>query len=561
MRKLACFFMVLLLLSVMCVPVMATQGTGARADAVLDADGSCQVTLSLTLQLDQAGEVRFPVPGNARGITLNGAGASTRREGDFLMVDLSRITGNAAGSYSLVLRYTVPNTVAYTEAGEPQVDLMLLCGFAYPITDLAFSLTLPEQVQFTPRFISGYHQQGFDTEPVYEISGNQLYGVIPGSMKDLETLSIQLQLTQETFPRSAVERWSAGATDIIAYVLMGLAALYWIIFLRSAPHLRQDTLQPPEGSTAGEMRCALIGQGADLTTMVMSWAQLGYILIHLKENGRVVLHKRMDMGNERGSFENKVFRTLFGKKNTVDGSGYHYARLYRQVAASKGSVQELFKPQSGNVKLLRILGTAAGAVAGASLGIGLAGDALLAIFIVLIMAVAGGVASWAMESWVEGLHLRNRGALVLALVLCVAWLALGIVAGNVAMAIVLPLFQLLLGLAGGYGGRRTMSGRAITSQILGLRANLRKLPEEELERVRRTDPDYFFDMMPYALALGVDKPFAEQFGRQRMNPCPWLTTGMDGHMTAPEWAREIRRAAESLDEHQKRLPLERLMGK
>ena len=42
--------------------------------------------------------------------------------------------------------------------------------------------------------------------------------------------------------------------------------------------------------------------GADLTMMVFSWAQLGYLVIHLDDNGRVMLHKRMDMGNERSSF-------------------------------------------------------------------------------------------------------------------------------------------------------------------------------------------------------------------------------------------------------------------
>lgn len=530
-------------------------------DATLDVDGSCTISVSMNLRIEEAGELRFPVPENARNITLNGYGASTRKEGDVLTVDLGRITGDKPGVYSLVVRFTVPGTVSYTEAGEPELLLPMLSGFACPIEELYFSVILPEPVKYTPHFISGYRQQSIEEDIIYEIQGTQVAGTIQGSMKDRETLQLRLQLTQETFPRSAVEPWSAGVADTIAFVLMGLAFLYWLVFMRSAPHIRKPNLQPPEGSTAGEMRCALLGQGADLSMMVMSWAQMGYVYIHLKDNNRVTLYKRMEMGNERGRFENKVFRVLFGNKNFADGSGARYAKLCRQVAASKGSVQALFRRNTGSLKVLRILGAAVGIFTGASLGISLAGDALLAVLIIALLAVLGTVGSWFMQSWVEGLHLRGHGSLLLGLGIAAIWLGLGALAGSFGMAAAAVGFQLLLGLAGYYGGRRTPSGRAITAQILGLRANLRRMPQEELERIRRSDSDYFFDMVPYALALGVDKKFAAHFGRQRLSPCPWLTTGRDGHMTAAEWALTLRRAAAALDERQKRMPLERLTGR
>lgn len=561
-RRIVLTAMILGLVLALSLPVWAAaSASGARVDAVLDTDGSCQVTVSATLHLDAASELSFPVPKNARGISLNGSGVSTRASGDQLLVDLSRLTGNTTGDFSIVLRYTVPNTVSYNEQDQPQLELALLCGFSYPIDRLDFSLTLPEQVQSAPHFTSGYHQQSIEEDIVYEVSGNQLSGSVSTTLKDHELLSLSLVLTEATFPRSTVEPWSAGWEDTVAFVLMGLAALYWLIFLRCAPHLRKKTALPPDGSTAGELRCALTGQGADLTMMVMSWAQLGYILIHSQPNGRVVLHKRMEMGNERGAFEVRVFRSLFGKKRSVDGSGYHYARLCRKVAASRGSLQELFRKTSGNPLVFRVLAAAAGVFGGTGIAIGLAGDALLAFLIILLMSIVGGVAAWLMQNWVQGLHLRDRGAMYLAFGIAAVWIALGILAGEVGMAIGMVAFQLLAGLAWAYGGRRTPIGRQTTSQILGLRAYLKKLPPEDLERIERTDPDHFFTMAPYALALGVETAFARQFGRKRLNPCPWLTSGMDGHMTALEWSREMRRAADSLDEHQKRLPWEQLLGR
>ena len=563
MRRLVLLLTVVLLFSFICIPASAaTSATGIRIDAVLDPDGSCQVTLAANLHLDQSGDLHFPIPANARSITLNGSGVSSRKGNGCVYVDLKGITGDARGDFTIVLRYTVPNAVTYNESDKPQLDLPLLCGFAYPVERFDFTLTLPEKAKYDPTFTSGYHNTSIEEDMVFDRSGNQVTGSITKVLKDHETLNLSLRVTEKTFPRRVVEPWSAGTEDIGIFVMMGLALLYWLLFLRCAPFLRRKSYQPPEGSTAGELRCALIGGSPDLTMMVMSWAQLGYILIHMKENGRVTLYKRMDMGNERSAFERKVFASLFGKKQSIDGSGFHYARLCRQVAVSRGgSLRYLFRKNSGNPKVFRLLAAIAGVFGGTSLAIALAGNSMLALLVILLVSVVGGIASWIIQSWVEGLHLRNRGTLLLALAVTAGWLLLGSLAGEIGMSIGVVAFQLLTGLACGYGGRRTHSGRQTASRILGFRAFLKKMPQEELDRIRRSDPDYFFTMAPYALALGVDRNFAQQFGRKRMNPCSWLTTGMDGHMTALEWSREMRRAAASLDEHQKRLPWEQLLGR
>lgn len=556
MRRLILLALVLCVILGLSLSASAAVGaTGCRIDAILDADGNCQVTVTAALLLETTEGVSFPIPGNARAISLGGSGVSTRPSGDALLVDLSRMKGT-----TMVLRYTVPNCVSYNEKGKPQLTLPLLSGFAYPMDGLDFTLTLPEMATANPHFFSGYHQQGIEGL-VWEVRDNQIAGYLHATLNDRETMSMTLELTEATFPRSAVEPWSAGLEDTLAFVFMGLAFLYWLLFLRAAPFIRRKGGLPPEGSTAGELRCALTGQGADLTMMVFSWAQLGYILIQLKGNGRVILHKRMDMGNERGAFEQKIFRALFSRKRSVDGSGYHYARLCRKVAASRGSLTELFRKTSGNPLVFRALAAVAGLFGGTSLAIALAGDALLAFLIILIMSVLGGIGAWVIQDWVQGLHLRNRTALLLGLGISLGWVLLGVLAGEAGMALGVVAFQLAVGLFWAYGGRRTPVGRQNTAQVLGLRAYLRRIPEDDLDRIRRNEPDYFFTMAPYAMALGVELPFARHFGRSRMNPCPWLTSGMDGHMTAQEWALEMRRAAASLDEHQKRLPWERLMGR
>ena len=61
--------------------------------------------------------------------------------------------------------------------------------------------------------------------------------------------------------------------------------------------------------------------------------------------------------------------------------------------------------------------------------------------------------------------------------------------------------------------------------------------------------------------MGVDRALAYRLGDARLPGCQWLTTGMDGHMTAGEWNQLLRSTVSALDERQLRLPLERITGK
>ena len=61
------------------------------------------------------------------------------------------------------------------------------------------------------------------------------------------------------------------------------------------------------------------------------------------------------------------------------------------------------------------------------------------------------------------------------------------------------------------------------------------------------------------MALGVDRAFAKNMGDTPLPQCPYLTTGMDGHMTAKEWNKLLRTTVRSLDSSQQRLALEKLL--
>lgn len=529
-----------------------------QSTTTVSGDGSCRVLLTLTLTLDELPqELYFPLPRQAIDISINNGSARTRFFDGYRNVDLTRDI-HSAGTHTIVLQYTIPDAIDDSEDAL-KLRLDLISGFSLPVEALEFSLTLPGAVTGDPSFSSTYHPQTADSFMACTVSGSTVSGSVTGALKDHETLTVTLPVTVEMFPQPISKQWALGIEDILMIVLTAFALLYWLLTLRvSLPQKIRRTVAPA-GLTAGEMGCCLTGSGVDFTLMVISWAQMGYILIHVDDSGRVMLHKRMEMGNERGEFEVTYFRRLFGKHRMVDGTGLRYADLCRQAATKNPNARSYFTRRSGNPYLLRLMLTAVGLLGGISMAFSFSSDTAWRIILSILLAIPAMAASWCIQSAGKGLFMRRNAGLWLAVFCAVVWILLGALAGEAAVAVLVVLLQAIGGIAAAVGGLRTELGRQTWDEILALRRYMKQISRGEVLQILRNNPEYYHQMAPYALALGVDRAFAKQFGSVRLPQCTYLTTGMDGHMTAREWSRFLRSTVAALDAQQNARPWEKLL--
>ncbi len=561
MRKLFALACTLLLLCALSLGVSAETGAASVSiHATVSPDSSCQVTLTAMLHLEQAtGDLRFPLPLEAKSITLNGSRVHAAKTDNAKVVDLSGITGSLAGDFSVTMTYMLDDVVHMDENELLQLQLPLLSGFSYPIGQLDFSVTMPGQIDAKPGFSSGYHQANIEKDLTCTVSGAAITGTSSKALKDHETLVMTVPVSAELFPQTGIELPDFNMTNTLMLVFALLALVYWLVFLRCALPRPMTVSTPPEGFSAGQLGCVLSMEGANLTMMVFSWAQLGYVRIRTDKHGRVMLHKRMDMGNERSGFEQRCFKNLFSKRSdTVDTSGYHYAMMWQKIAKLPPNIQGLVHPKSGSIYVFRALTALIGLFGGAGLGIALGAGAAAQWLLVLLLAVFGGISTWHMSRWTGALFCMDKGRLWLSLALGALWLLLGILGGAVALAVWVLLSQLLAGPMVFFGNRRTEAGKQAMSEVLGLRRYLRTVKAQELQRIMLSNPEYFYSLAPYALALGVDKAFAGRFGKQKLPDCPYLAIG--GEPTAAQWNELLRRTARAMDTRRKNLPKEKLLG-
>ena len=561
MRKCLGLLTVLVLLAAGLFTLSASaENSAPRADiyCTVNADGDCLVSLSVTIHLDAGDDsLTFPLPAAATSITMNGYSASTTRSASAVHVNLSRATSGLPGDFTIRFDYMLPDVVYPIEGRKLEMTIPIISGFSYPITSMSYVITLPTQITTLPSFTSTYRQNGIDADLDYVIKDNMITGSIRNGLNDHESFSLTMPVEQEMFPTVSTYQRTGNPEVIPMLAVLGAALMYWLLFLRTLPPPRVTANHPPECLTAGELGCRLTLQGGDLTMLVLSWAQLGYLLIHQDGNGRVLLHKRMEMGNERSLFEVRIFGLLFGNRRVVDCSGSHYAKLCRKTAGMLPGEKTMCSSHPIHRKLFRVLCCASQSICGVCLTMNLTTITALEVLLGIVLVVLGAAFAWQIQNIAYGLFLRRKNGVWAGLVCLGLWTVLGLIAGVVLIALGSAAAQLCAGFLSAYGGRRTSLNKAETGQILALRRYLKNPPKQELERRLSLDPELFFRLAPYALAMGVMKPYAAAFGKRKLPQCPYLVTKVHGKRTAAEWADTMTAIVTLMDARYRQLEAER----
>lgn len=537
--------------------------SSASSTGSVTPSGSCQIALSLNIRLDTpVSGLSFPLGTDVSSVTLNGGNAGLKTENGVTCLNLNYLK-NQTGTFPLTIHYTLNNVVVDDEeTGKQIIRIPLLYGFKYPVEELNFSVTIPGSFSAEPVFYSGYHEQDIERSLTYSINENTISGTINTRLKDSETLFLTLTAPDGMFPKAQKAGGSLEFDHWMMGIFAGLTVLYWMLTMFQIPRFPTYRSTPPDGISAGVVGSYLVRFPADLTMMVIHWAQLGYLIIHLDDHGRVLLHKKMDMGNERNVFEQRCFRNLFGNKRLVEATGYRFARLHEETARASRRYSAGYAKGSGNPMLVRILACIVSIFAGIAMGDCVTSAPAWRVIWMMLFGLMIPVASWLIQKGMFCLHLYDKSDLIYGLICASAVLGIScIIPGGLVYGFIAVGWSLLAGLMGAYGGKRNENGVRICSDLLGLRRYMRKVTRAELARIIRSNPDYYYELAPYAIAMGVDRTFARQFDNLRIPECTWLVTGTAEPRTAAGWYPLLQEAVDGMNSLVKRPFWEKLRGR
>ena len=161
--------------------------SSVQSNATVSSDGSCQVSLTMSIRLDEpVSSLSLPLGSGVSSVRLNGSGARTFTSNGITNVRLNNLVRNVTGTVPITVTFTV-NSVVTTEEGQDAegqpitkqiVTVPLLYGFNYPVEQMSFTVTMPGEFDTVPTFLSGYHQQDIESSITSSVSGAAITGSV-----------------------------------------------------------------------------------------------------------------------------------------------------------------------------------------------------------------------------------------------------------------------------------------------------------------------------------------------------------------------------------------------
>lgn len=557
MRKALLFFVAIVLLCAMTLGVSADQIDHSGFYATVLEDGSCQVSMTITLSMEKMDtSMRFPIPADASDVQLNGFGVGTYYSGTVQYVNLSSVLGPEDTTATFTLSYRAGQVVD----GTGKLTLPLLSGFQLPINSFDFTVSFPGNVSSQPSFTSAYYQSSIESKMHWTVMGSTVTGRTTDLLNGYETLEMSLKLDSSLFSHRQTAFIDSEVDDRLMEACLLLALLYWVIFMRlGLPRFRRCS-QPPQGYTAGHMRPILTLQGPDLSLMVLSWAQMGYVLLERKSSSKVLIHRQMDMGNERSAYEQQLFSLLFKKKDVVDTGSLAYAVLCGKVEKQISVSKVLTHKRSGNPLIFRILSLLINVLAGVNAGLALGSSASWQIIFLILFGILGLALGNMIQNSAQGIFLYKPGTITKGLLAAVIWVIPFFLCGKRGLGLGTAFYQFIAGILATYGGRRSADGTDALSQGLGLLLSFLVPEKTSFSIAKKVDPEYFHTMAPYALSFGADRLFAYRFGKERIPECPYLVGVPEADRTASQWSRILRSTLRSMNARYEGLKKERFIN-
>ncbi|MBQ9180242.1 MAG: DUF2207 domain-containing protein [Firmicutes bacterium] len=340
-------------------------------------------------------------------------------------------------------------------------------------------------------------------------------------------------------------------SNIILMAFGGLFVLImgflWYRFGRDPKHIQTVEFYPPEGITSGDVGYIIDGHvdKKDVVSLLFYFAQNGLITIEEEGKNDYRISKIQDLPPTAKEYERVFMNGLFGMGDNVLFSSLQDT-FYDTFTTTKEMIQAGFETRGqkifrGKANIIRILALIIPPIAAGFL----AWMIWRTYGSFILLAASVGAIVFSLAGFLMGMYVQDRrftlGSMkrltlsVVSMILTVVAMLLTVyiavaVRGNWIIAI---LFALVIAM-GYFGTRfmrsRTRNGAELLGKILGLKDFIRVAEKDRLERMIEENPQYFYDVLPYAYVMGLSKKWAKKFEGIAVEPPTWYRSASDSTM-------------------------------
>lgn len=327
----------------------------------------------------------------------------------------------------------------------------------------------------------------------------------------------------------------------IATLLIGIKGLLMASKTHREKLIETVEFYPPDDITSAEAGKILNGSVNDriMLSMIPYWAGKGYLTIEerreMDERHKdlditfMILHKEKDLDWSANEYEKILFSGLFGKEDEVYSNRDLGGEFVQSIDNAKRSLNSLFNGDRAltigvgqAVQLLLITLLAFGLLITLSSAVTLFHNGIFALYACFFLLIIGGLSIY------RGVHGLSTGifAVVTAILLVLAFgIMLSCVGEDCAMPAFLMWAAFLLAscvcILCGRMIQPTEYKKSIYGRVAGFRNFIETAERDRIDMMVSENPEYYYDILPYAMAFGLTTVWAHHFAHLRMEPPYW----------------------------------------
>ena len=466
--------------------------------------------------------------------------------------------GDAYRTYTGLKDYRIKYSLVCTKDEDEKKDYLSLdllpTGWQTPIKSADIVMTLPSGIDWDDLSLytgeAGEKIDLSEDREHFEVSYSKDGKTLEISAEDLPQgygITVQAELP-EGYWKGVTSR---KILEIFAWIVPLLMALFmgftWLLNGKDPDVVKPVEFYPPDGLTPAEVGYIVDGKidNKDLSSMLIYFASKGYLDIREKKNakGSYELVKKRDIPDSEPTFAVRLFGGIFpyaeeveGMEQTVDlddlptgfGDAVDCARNELKDMYDRGS-RKMFTSRSRSARGLGmficalILPVSVLVTASSNyMGLGMFGAGFPLILVLIGLAL--------ISSSYDNRHSSGRvssvgkfiAGAVFAGLAAVVNFGLIIVSGGSALTAVIAAASLAIALFFEvFMWARTKENAAVYGKILGFRNFIATAEHQRLVALSDENPEYYYDIMPYAMVMGMSVAWAKKFENLKVPQPDW----------------------------------------
>lgn len=424
------------------------------------------------------------------------------------------------------------------------------------ILSSSFKITMPKSFDESAMY---FYTDGEACNPNLDVSvsGNVITGELNEPFSYGQAITIKLDLPNDYFK---FPNYSGYYIVIFAIGLMIFAFSFLLYFKRGRKDLVVKTVEftAPKGVSSASVGFIVDGKPdtRDIISLLFDWGSKGYITINENtETGSLTINKVQDLPKSAGKHEHYFFKGLFGSKDSVNTKSLPRG-LYDDVSMSKVAVADenddvfasnLKGPQTTMRILsfipLTLLALVSGYLTKRSVlaeifAIGMSYGFMYPIVILLLTDIIKYKEG---TPWIKR-FIRRLGAYSVML-----FCTIGVVivdADAQLYAFIFYALSCVILLLSCKVVKRSEEGLLLYGKVLGLKEFILRAEKDRLDMLVKENPQYFYDILPYAYAFNLTKVWSQHFKNIDIAP-PTYYTGRDV-FTPMAFTRSLDRGLDSI---------------